>query len=151
MILSKAIWNMQSPIQCHTLWILSLFCNWYLVHSPEHSSSPFQRHAKTHFNSSCLEADKGAERILCRSDTDADLIIKPSLLLQPETNHTLDYFALFLNLAPSFFPVSQWCMQFSLLVLVCKFICSQNSSPNRLLLCLNCKMCTPACQLQELS
>lgn len=42
-------------------------------------------------------------------------------------------------------------MQFSFLLLVCKFTCSQNSSPERLLLCLKCKICTPTCQLHELA
>lgn len=42
-------------------------------------------------------------------------------------------------------------MQFPFLLLVCKFTCSQNSSPERLLLCLKCKVCTPTCQLRELA
>lgn len=42
-------------------------------------------------------------------------------------------------------------MQFPFLLLVCKFTCSQNSSPERLLLCLKCKVCTPTCQLHELA
>lgn len=49
------------------------------------------------------------------------------------------------------FPVSQWWMQFPFLLLVCKFTCSQNSSPERLLLCLKCKVCTPTCQLHKLA
>lgn len=42
-------------------------------------------------------------------------------------------------------------MQFPFLLLVCKFTCSQNSSPERLLLCLKCKVCTPTCQLHKLA
>lgn len=42
-------------------------------------------------------------------------------------------------------------MQFPFLLLVCKFTCSQNSSPERLLLRLKCKVCTPTCQLHELA
>lgn len=42
-------------------------------------------------------------------------------------------------------------MQFPFLLLVCKFTCFQNSSPERQLLCLKCKVCTPTCQLHELA
>lgn len=87
----------------------------------------------------------------CLSDMGVGLIIKPSVSLQPETSHTARLICSLYQFCYFYFPVSQRCMRFPFLLLVCKFTCSQNSSPERLLLCLKCKICTPTRQLHELA
>ena len=89
-------------------------------------------------------------RELCLTWVSASL---PNLLHHYSQKQTIqpDYSAPLTNLVSFYFPVSQWCMQFPFLLLVCKFTCSQNSSPGRLLLRLKCKVCTPTCQLHELA
>lgn len=87
----------------------------------------------------------------CLSDMGVGLVIKHSVSLQPESNHTARLFFTPYQFSSFYFPLSQRCMQFPFLLLVCKITCSQNSSPERLLFYLKCKVCTPTCQLHELA